>query len=41
VSASFSDVSFNFFCVISSSLNVAANFWLQLSRDIFSWLHSS
>jgi len=41
VSRNFTDVSFNLSCVSSSSLNVAASFWLQLSRDIFSWLHRS
>jgi len=41
VFCNFVDVSFNLSCVTSSSLNVAASFWLQLSRDIFSWIHSS
>jgi len=41
VSCNFIDVSFNLSCVSSSSLDVTASFWLQLSRDIFSWLHRS
>jgi hypothetical protein len=39
VSWSFTDVSFNLSCITSSSLDVVASFWLQLSRDIFSSAH--